>query len=542
LFFEKLCAKLANDGNNGNYGSVPSPTQFIQVLTTVLKKDPMVLPSEDALLLQPQDEASSERFFYRKFSNCRLPANLYDRLGKRQIDSLVSHVGDDFPSVMRMPQSSASGCAFVVSDDVLYFLYDRMERWSDVPAHVAFIAVRIDPERIAALATYGGEVRLTPSEYLMLSHLLTGLDLKATAAFLGTSYDTKRKQSQVILDKLGAKTQTDLLTKLSLEITAAVLDEILPLQDRNLEAALVKRQFGKDVIVTTISVGDGPDIPVWEFGARRGRPVLYFHSMLAPIVFHDEMISLLKAQNLRWLIVPRHFLEIDDRFDVQTRLNKFTYALAETVEHLSDEPVICIAESAGVPWAAHFTRHNPHMVSQLVLAATPQLVQMVEQPKKSTIFIEVSQRLRRDERVIAGLTQVYNAISRVPVLAQKGLLHMYRKSVADTASLDTLFQKPHLSEWLRLIANHATLASVDELTNLQRNWLGDLKKITCQVTFIHGTEDPISPIHDIETIAQTLPDASFHAIENAGHLVLTQHFKPLIKQVTNTDDLRHMAS
>lgn len=520
---------------------MPTPTQFIQVLTTVLKKDPLALPSEDALLLQPQDVANSERFFYRKFSNCRLPANLYDRLGKRQIDNLVTHVGDDFPAFMRMPKRSASGCAFIVSNDMLYFLYDRMERWSDVPDHVALIAVRIDPERIAALATYGGETRLTPSEYLMLAHLLTGLDLKATAALLGTSYDTKRKQSQVILDKLGAKTQTDLLSKLSLEITAAVLDEILPLQDRNLEAALVKRQFGKDVTVTTISVGDGPDIPVWEFGARRGRPVLYFHSMLAPIVFHDEMISVLKAQNLRWLIVPRHFLGLDDRFDIQTRLSRFTQALADTVEHLSDEPVICIAESAGVPWAAHFARHHPHLVSQLVVAATPQLFQMVEQPKKSTLFIEMSQRLRRDERVIAGLTQVYNAISRVPILAQKGLLHMYRKSVSDTACLDTLFQKPHLSEWLRLIANHATLASVDELTNLQRNWLGDLKKITCQLTFIHGTEDPISPIRDIQAIAQTLPDASFHTIENAGHLVLTQHFKPLIKQITSNDGLRHIA-
>lgn len=517
-------------------------SQFIQVLTSVLKKDPLALPSEDALLLQPQGEASSERFFYRNFATCRLPINLYDRQGKRQIHNLVTDVEDGFATLMRMPERSASGCAFVVNNGALYFVYDRMERWSDVPNHVAFVAVRLDPERITSLAANEGETRLTPTEYLMVSHLLTGLDLKAVAALLGTSYDTKRKQSQIILDKLGAKTQTDLLRSLSLEITAAVFDEILPLQERNLETALVKRQFRKDVIVNTISIGDGPDIPVWEFGARCGRPVLYFHSMLTPIVFHDEMIDLLKAHDLRWLVVPRHFLGLDDHFDVQTRQNKFTHALAQTVAHLSDDPVICVAESAGVPWAAHFARHHSHLVSQLVLAATPQVFQMVEQPKKNTLFIEMSQRLRRDDRVIAGLTHVYNAISRIPALAQKGLMHMCRKSAADMACMENLFQRAHLSDWLRLIANHATMASVDELTNLQRNWLEDLKETTCQMMFIHGKEDPISPIQDVQAIARTLPDATFQAIDDAGHMVLTQHFEALISQLATQDAQRRVSS
>ncbi|PZX04727.1 alpha/beta fold hydrolase [Celeribacter halophilus] len=519
-----------------------SSSQFIQVVTSVLKKDALALPSEEALLLQPQDEALSARFFYRNFSGCRLPANLFDQQGKRQVHNVAAESGDDFPPVIRMPEQSASGCAFVVEEARLYFLYDRMERWADAPDHVALVAVRLDPERIAALAMQGEAARLAPSEYLLLGHLLTGLDLKSAAATLGASYDTKRKQIQIILDKLGAKTQTALLRALSLEITGAVLDEILPQQTQSRETALIKRQFGRDVIAHNIAIGDGPDIPVWEFGARRGQPVLYFHSMLAPTVFHDEMVNLLKAHDLRWVIVPRHFLELDGRGDIQARLHRLTDALAETVDYLFDAPLICVAESAGVPWAVHFAKQNPDLVSRLVLAATPQVSHPVEPTDNSTIFVEMSQRLRRDERIITGLTQIYNAFSRVPALAQKGLAHMYRKSPADSACLDSLFQKPHLAEWLRLIANHATFASIDELKNLQRDWLSDLKATSCETLFFHGEEDPISPIEDIQAIAENLPEARFHIVENAGHLVLSQHFGSLLAQMLEADASQPIAN
>lgn len=512
-------------------------SQFIETLEAALHTERKVaLPPEDAILLQTQDKPGSERFFFRNFARCSFPANLYDQRGMCQIDRFGADPKDAFPAQMRMPQEAATGCAFVVADDHLYFLYDRMDRWSDAPGHLAFVAVRIEAERIVALSDHRPDIRLTKSEYLLLAHLMTGLDLKKAAMLLGASYDTKRKQVQVIQDKLGLKTQTALLRALSVDITARILDEVLPTQQRNFETALVKRQFGKDVIVNMVTIGEGLEVPVWEFGARRGRPVLYFHSMLAPIAFHPEMSSCLNKLGLRLLIVPRHFMGFDGVLDAETRLTKLTRALADTMDYLTDEPLICLGESAGVPWLAHFARHNPDLVSHVILAATPQPAHPHPAPSQDhgdspTLFVEISNRLRRDARVIAGLTRVYNAISRVPMFAQKALAHMYRKSPADLACLENLFRHPHLCEWLRLIANHATLASVDELTNLQRNWPKDLRALQCGVTFVHGLEDPISPIDDIRSIAQTLPDAAFHAVENAGHLIFTQHFKDFVDHI-----------
>ncbi|WP_376870432.1 alpha/beta fold hydrolase [Albirhodobacter sp. R86504] len=504
-------------------------SQFIQTLTSVMSRDRVILPPEDVILMQQAEESLSERFFYRNFSRCSFPANLYDRTGTRQIAGLFTDADELFPKTIRMPKHSASGCAYVVAQGSLYFLYDRIDRWDDAPEHLSLIAVHLDHRRILALCGAGNEAGLTKSEYLLLAHLLTGLDLKAAAAAVGASYDTKRKQAQIIMEKLGVNTQAALLRTLSVEITARILDEILPTQGRNFETALVKRQFGRDVIVNTVTIGEGIEIPVWEFGARRGRPVLYFHSMLAPVLVDTQMVATLKRLGLRWIVVPRHFLGFDGSLDAQARLERVTRALAETMEYLTDQPLICIGESAGVPWAAHFARHHPDLIARLVLVATPQAVLPMTPEQTPTIFVEMTQRLRADARVIAGLTKVYNAISRVPDWAQKGLAHLFRNSPADTASIEAMFQSPFLAEWLALIANHATLASVDEITNMQRNWLNDLREAHCDIAFIHGAEDPISPVNDIRAVASTVQASSFTRFDDAGHLILIQHFEALMK-------------
>lgn len=507
-----------------------SPSQFIQALTSTLKKTPVAFPSEDAILIQSESEGQSERFFFRNFSECRLPANLYDSEGRRQINTVIPGSGTEFPQHMRMTGQSASGCAFVVVDEKLFFLYDRVERWLSVPDQVAFVAVHLDAEHLAALAWETVDVRLTPSEYVLLSHLLSGLDLQAAASAVDASYDTKRKQIRVVLEKFGAKTQTALLRTLSLEITSAVLDEILPAQQHSPETVLLKKQFGRNVVVSRLTIGDNTEIPVWEFGARRGRPVLFFHSMLSPILLPEELVDVLKAHDLRWLIVPRHFLEHTHAADPQMSLIRFSRALAETVTYLTDEPVLCVAESAGVTWALHFARHHPDLVSRLVMCGAPQ--SLYGTPHSQTIFAELSLRLRRDPRVLVGLTQVYNALCRVPTFAQKGLGHLFRKSPADIACLETLFERAYLGDWVQLIANHATLTSMDEMTTLQRDWISDLRQIQCPLSFVHGAEDPISPIEDVVEIAENVPEAAFVKIENAGHLVLSTHFRSLIGQLT----------
>lgn len=506
----------------------PRPSQLLETLISVLPTGPTrTLPPEDELLTRTMRENASERFFRRNFAQCDLSVNLYDRFGERQIEPFLPAEAA-FPTHLLMPHDAAAGCAFVFAERTLYFLYDRIEHWENAPGHLAFVAVRIDPAELIALASDAPPgLQLAPSEYHLLAQLLCGLDLKSAAAALGAAYDTKRKQIRVVLDKFGAKTQTALLRSLTMELTAKLLDALLPSAQHMPESVLVKRQFGGDVVTSTISVGNGSDLPVWEFGARNGRPVLYFHTMLSPVVFCDDMVEALRRYNLRWIVVPRHFLSHDMPFDTDMRMAHLTRALGATLSYLTEGPLVCLGESMGVSWAAHFARHNPGLVEHLLLAATPTPGPDHDTDRRMTIYGEISARLRRDRRVNAGIARIYNALARVPALAEKGLMHLYRHSPPDLAMVEALCEQEHFFEWLQLIATVASHSSMDELQGMQRNWPADLHALDCPMSFIHGADDPISPPDGVEAMIKDLPQAEFMCVEDAGHFVVSQHFAAL---------------
>ena len=490
-----------------------TPTQrspLAETLASVLPDPPPAnLPPEEDLLTSAQGTGASESFFYRNFAHFGLEGNLYDRNGARQIDPLLQEA-PGFPAVMKMPQDAVSGCAFVVHEETLYFLYDRLERWEDAPEHLAFVALRIAPEALIELSESDlSPTSLSRSEYVLLAMLLAGHSLASAAEALGARYDTKRKQIQRVLEKFGADSQTSLLRRLSLEITARLLDALLARARHKHETALLRRQFGRDVVINSVTIGAGGEVPVWEFGSRRGRPILYFHNMLSPLAFQGEFSEQLCANDLRWLVVPRHFLGQDMPVDADRRMAHLTRALSETVAHLIDAPLICLGDSAGVSWAVHFARHNPGMIDHLVLSATPQPLQLRTSDQPLTLYGELSERLRRDIRVTAGLARIYNALARVPGMARKGLRHLYRHSPADLATLEELFAQAYLLEWLRVIATVGTNSSMDELRGLQRNWLADLKTLDCAISFVHGLDDTISPIAEIESLGDIVKSAAF---------------------------------
>lgn len=483
------------------------------------------MPPNEVLLSRSEQELEAERFFYRHFTERGLSINLYDSAGRRQINPVLPREVSPFPNLMTMPPDAAEGVAFLAVDDTLFFLYDRIEHWSGAPGHLAFVALKVEAECLCELTRSDlPGTELSKSEYVLLSLLLSGHSLKSAAEQIGASYDTKRKQVQNVLEKFGADSQTSLLRKLSLELAASLLDQIRPAQGQSREFTKVFSQFGNDVVVSNITIGNGIEVPVWEFGARQGRPVLYFHNMLSPIVFSEDLVAALRENGLRWLVVPRHFLGRDMPFETGIRMERLTHALARTIDVLTDDPVICLGDSAGVSWAIHFARHHPQKVAHLVLSAVPTPAPPKPNSQYNTLYSEVAGMLRDNPLTLAGLARLYNALARIPLLARRGLRHMYRHSEADSATLEALFERGHIFEWLQLIANLGTHSSIDELGALQRNWRADLERLDCPVTCIQGVEDPISPVGGIEDLCARLPAVAFHPVANAGHFVLAQAF------------------
>ena len=176
-----------------------------------------------------------------------------------------------------------------VPTESLYFRYDRIERWADAPAHLAFVAVLIGRNRIGVLTeTDRPAEALSHSEYLLLAH------------------------------------------------------------------------------------------------TARPRPALAGGA--------------------------RHFLSRDLPFDADPRMAHLTRSLAGTMDYLSDEPLICLGDSASVSWAVHFARHTPGFVGHPVLSATPQPACARDTAHRPTLHTDVA-FLRLEEAGHFVLRQKFVAFS-----------------------------------------------------------------------------------------------------------------------------------
>lgn len=500
----------------------------------------------DTALALPEVLRACDRFFYHAFGECLLPVMIYDDQGRRLVHPLEVGEARRFPERIEALADRTSGPGFVMCDRGPVYVYNRFDRWPLAPANVASVAVLI--ERDWFIDCTGLE--LTRSEFTLVGLLLSGHDLRSAAAHVGASYDTKRKQVRLILEKAGVSGQAALLRELSLALSSTILNDLIRPDLRSPEVDLVQQVYGRDVVIHTISVGTSRDVPVWGFGARQGQPILYFHSMLAPIMFTPDMAKTLSAHNLRLLMIPRHFFEPKSGFELKSGLKpkpgaaspqtQILQAASEIVDYFCGEPVICMGESAGCAWAAQFARHYPDQVSEVIFVATPQAIRLQDAARtlsrSASLLTEVSTRIRRDDRVVAGLTRVYNTIARVPALARKSLAFMLRKAPSDLASIDVAFASLALGDWLRLIANKAARASVDEVAHLHSDWVSDLHRLTRPMRFFHGSEDTLCPLEDARAMAAGLPDARFTAFKGAGHLVLGQRLDEILASLFVTQN------
>ncbi len=495
----------------------------------------------DAALSLPENLRACDRFYYETFGDSALPVMIYGDQGVRLVYLLNPSDTARFPEKLKALVGRPHGPGFTMTGAGLIYTYDQLDRWPLVPDDVACVAIFLELDWFTASTG----LDLTPSEFELVGLLLSGHDLKSAAAHVGARYDTKRKQVRVILEKAGVSGQAALLRALAIELTSHILNDLLRPDEGKPEVGLAQQVYGRDVVVHSISLGASRDVPVWEFGARRGQVVIYFHSMLAPIMFTPDMVALLKSHNLRLLMIPRHFFAAGKGQGSAHR--QILQATSEIVDYFSEEPVICLGESAGCAWAAQFTLRHPEQVSEVVFVATPQVIRPEDAaarklPRTVSLLTEISTRFRQDERVIAGLTRIYNAIARVPSLARRSLDFMLRGSPADLKSIDLAFSSLALGDWVRLIANKAAHASIDEVAYLQSDWVNDLHQLTRPMRFFHGAQDTLCPIEDAKAMAGNLQNARFVALEDAGHLALGQHLDEILGALFVSENASEKAS
>ncbi|MBB4120292.1 alpha/beta fold hydrolase [Martelella radicis] len=477
---------------------------------------------DDPEIREARSQIEVQQFFHTRLPAFDMPCCLLDSEGHAVYGSDEAFR----PQELQLPAVNEHGVFISEHNNDLVLLLDVSRYWSDPPPRAAWLALNIGPRFFDTL-TANPETGLTNSEYSLLSSLLAGHDLKQAAERLNTSYDTKRKQLQVIFQKFEVTSQAALTRLVSTRLMAYFIETLSrPLDDRP-ERKLLARHYGRDVLVHAVALESGKELPVWEFGDRRGRPLVFFHGLLSPSTFYEDKVTLLRRHGLRWIVVPRFFVPGAADTHPLGFLETYSDALAEYVRHFIGEPVTCVAVNSGVSWAVHFAHRHPELASRLVIAGAPYPPSHSMGVADRSMQAALSNAIRQRPFVLSALVRSYAMLTRSPALAARAYRHAYRDCPADLATIDRYIETGWALEWLRLIGERATASVVADLAVNERGWEHEAADLQQPLAFLHGGQDTMCPPAAIARFCEGIARAELQLVPDAGHHVAASHFPRL---------------
>jgi len=476
-------------------------------------------------------EAGSRFYAYLdRLEALGLPACLYDDAGAR-IAFDAAH--DGFPDRVTDEAKARVSVCFGEHDGGLFLFSQACADRHAAPDGVGWLAFHIDRSFVEiALARFGQPVSLTANEFRLVANLLAGRDLKEAALNSGASYETRRKQLQVIFHKLDVNSQSGLVRTVSLGLIGCLLDRLSEARvERDPEQELLRRHYGDEALLHTFALRSGRRLQVWEFGPRDGIPCLFFHQMLAPTVLAPDKVSELHAHGVRWITVPRFFWEAGP---TETGQMAADYAddLAEVVEMMFPGPVTCVAVNTGVAWAAFFATRHPHLARRLVLVGSPFPKAPGETAAKpSSLQHAFANVMRTQPAALNVVMRSYLRLTRSKRLSALAMRHTYREPGPDQTALESLLEKGWMQDWIELIGERAGDRIAADLALNQWDWISALEKYNGGVDFIHGDTDRMVPPHLIEEAAERIGQAKLIMVPDAGHLISAYRFDAVLAHV-----------
>ncbi|WP_174804290.1 alpha/beta fold hydrolase [Martelella limonii] len=472
-------------------------------------------------------------FFYKTLPPFDLPVCLLNCDGTVVLSDGET---DALPKRFDLPPRDEQGFAFREHEGVLQVVLAVRHYWPQAPDGAEWLAIAADRaffERQAPLDV----ARLTASEYQLIAQLLAGYELKEAAERLGASYDTKRKQLQVVFQKFDVTNQAALARSISASLMSYLIATFSGARDHSPERKLLFRHFAGKVTMHSVTLQNGAELPIWEFGDRRGKPCLFFHGLLSPTLYCDDKVDILRRHGLRFLVAPRFFIEGFDHSDPLRFLETYTEALAEMVRHLIGGPVTCVAVNSGVSWATHFATRHPDLVKSLVIAGAPFPPSIAAPASERSMQAALASAVRQRPIVIGAIVKAYAALARSPALAARAYRHAYRESPADLAVIDQSIKAGWALSWLRLIGERSSASVVADLAVNQRGWDQDIGALLMPILFLQGADDKMSPPAPIAALAETNPNADCRIIPEVGHHLAASRFELLAGTLAEDADI-----
>ncbi len=379
---------------------------------------------------------------------------------------------------------------------------------------------------------------LTQAETRVVRGLVEGQDAKEIASSRGTSEGTVRSQIKSILAKTNAQSQAGVIRLvMSLRDVAggAVIARSTMRTSDSSNGSWLEKEARKPF--KTMTLPDGRRLDYHDQGPPNGAPVLFSHMGFGQLRWTGPMLKLAFKHGLRVICPVRagygQSTPIDQGADVLEVTRDDTRAL---MDHLGIEKLPYVSQGNDLIFAADLAAEAPERVSEIIgICARPFLNGDIHYAARGGWHRFYLSTAKHSPHLLLFMARAaFNLARKIGTRAM--FLHMNKGSTADL-SLDL---DPHASAIMEQAGNdlligkytNSAQAFVREILVTEADWSERIRAAKeVPIWCVNGAQDPSMNASVIDLYRAAYPWMSFETIEDAGQMLIFQHYDMVIPRI-----------
>lgn len=355
---------------------------------------------------------------------------------------------------------------------------------------------------------------LTSTEISVLALLLNGHSHSEIASLRGRSVETVKSHAKRLLRKTGRHNMTELThyvaTLSSLRTREPTPPPEYPEINLNEERIL--------------KLEDGRQLSYYMYGDGAGRPVLFFHGLLAGPFFTERAVQLFRKHNLCVYAPSRPgFGRTDSQSKNIAYKDQCTRDALRIMNEVGGKDWLFLAHQGGASYAFRAAAAAQERIRGLGMIGAGVPID----PKRD--LADMNRQTRVAAAAIIHAPAIMEMLLHIGIAAYKRLgpklylQHFFSDDPIDLAALDDPEIFPTIERGaLHMIAQGAK-PFIEDGKPAMEDWSADYDAVTLPQVWVHGLNDPVLKAETVERFIKARRGLSVTPIEYAGFAMLYQY-------------------
>lgn len=370
---------------------------------------------------------------------------------------------------------------------------------------------------------------ITIVERRIMLQSLSGITLKQAAEIDNVSYETKKSQLKNVFQKTQINSQQTLsnflITHLTLELAARVSRRPANAESDEMFFHYVDTYMGKYVRASVVQESKNRRFRIIELGDPAGMPVVCVHH-LGIINYSEKEIDEIYRNRIRLICPLRHGAlgPSDPKITLEQQSEHAIAGIDLAISLTGQKSATVLSLLSGSFYAINYFEKYPDKVKKLIMLAASyksHLNKKVTSVLRNNLHSLASEHERTLELTVAAMLENVDQPSKLKNVVKES----NNNNGADNRVIDKLFADEKQVKAMQHRLRNSPLSIVQDLkiqstkdwSPLQRN------RLESEIHFIHGSEDKLIPIEDIENLVEQRSEMQLHVVEGAGNWIFGEY-------------------